>query len=86
MKKKTTLGATDMRKEYDFSKGVRNPYIKKLKKEIRLSVQNETLEYFKSLASETGIPYQRLIDLFLQQCAENRMTPSFFTKRPNVQS
>jgi len=65
-----------MRKEYDFSASVKNPYTKKLKKQITIRIENETIEYFKELASETDIPYQKLINIFLRNCAQNKMKPT----------
>jgi predicted DNA binding CopG/RHH family protein len=67
-----------MRKEYDFSKmkGRKNPYAKKLKKQITLRVGVDVLEYFKGLAEETGIPYQNLIDMYLRDCALSKKRPS----------
>ena len=59
-----------MRKEYDFSKSKRNPYAKKLKKQITIRIEEGTIKYFKHLASEIGIPYQNLINLYLSDCAE----------------
>jgi len=59
-----------MRKSYDFSKARRNPYAKKLKKQVTIRLDVETLEYFKDLSGETGIPYQTLINLYLRECAE----------------
>ena len=63
-----------MRKEYDFSKmkGRRNPYAKKLKKQVTLRLGVDVIEYFKGLAQETGIPYQNLINLYLRDCAHTR--------------
>ena len=58
-----------MRKEYDFSKAKKNPYTKKLKKQITIRIDENTITYFKSLAQETGIPYQSLINLYLTDCA-----------------
>jgi len=65
-----------MRSEYDFSKSIKNPYTKKLKKQITIRLENDTVEYFKELAKETDIPYQKLINLFLKDCAENKKKPS----------
>ena len=65
-----------MRSEYDFSNSVKNPYNKKLKKQITIRLENETIEYFKKLAVETDIPYQKLINLFLHDCAKQQMKPS----------
>jgi predicted DNA binding CopG/RHH family protein len=58
-----------MRKEYDFSKSVKNPYAKLLKKQVTLRLGVDVIDYFKKLAEETGVPYQNLINLYLQDCA-----------------
>jgi predicted DNA binding CopG/RHH family protein len=62
-----------MKKEYDFSKlrEVKNPYVGK-KKAVGINLSPEVLDYFKGLAEETGLPYQRLIDLYLLDCAKKR--------------
>ena len=58
-----------MKKEYDFSDSVKNPYAKHLKKQVTLRLGIDVISYFKDLAEETGIPYQNLINLYLQDCA-----------------
>ena len=58
-----------MRKEYDFSKGRRNPYAARLKRQVTIRLDEQTIEYFKGLAQELGIPYQTLINLYLRDCA-----------------
>ena len=58
-----------MRKHYDFSKGKRNPYAKRLKQQITIRLDKPTIEYFKNLAEEIGVPYQTLINLYLRDCA-----------------
>ena len=58
-----------MRKEYDFSKSVKNPYAKYLKKQVTLRLGTDVIDYFKELAEETGVPYQNLINLYLRDCA-----------------
>jgi predicted DNA binding CopG/RHH family protein len=58
-----------MRKEYDFSKAKKNPFARRLKKQITIRINSEAIDYFKSMAEETGIPYQNLIDLYLLDCA-----------------
>ena len=60
-----------MRKEYDFSKSIKNPYASKLKQQISIRIDKETINYFKQLASQTGIPYQNLINLYLKDCAQS---------------
>jgi len=60
-----------MKKEYDFSKMKprRNPYVKLLKQTVTIRLDRETVEYFKSLARKSGLPYQSLINLYLRDCA-----------------
>ena len=65
-----------MRDDYDFSKSTKNPYAKKLKKQVTIRLDEGTLDYFKELAEDTGIPYQTLINLFLRDCAEAKKRPS----------
>jgi len=70
-----------MRKEYDFSKAKPNPYAARLKKPVTIRLDAPTIEYFKSLAGETGIPYQTLINLFLRECAMARRKPAVRWRR-----
>lgn len=65
-----------MKKHYDFSKAKRNPYARRLKKQITIRLEKRTLEYFKGLAEDTGIPYQTLINLYLRDCASSNKKPS----------
>jgi predicted DNA binding CopG/RHH family protein len=58
-----------MRREYDFSKGRRNPYAAKLKRPVTIRLDEATIEYFKAMAAESEIPYQTLINLYLRECA-----------------
>ncbi len=60
-----------MRRNYDFSKGEKNPYASRLKKQVTIRLDEGTITYFKDLADETGIPYQTLINLYLRDCAQN---------------
>jgi len=59
-----------MRKHYDFSESIPNPYAQKLKKQITIRLDEDTIEYFKGMADEKGIPYQSLINLYLRDCAQ----------------
>ncbi len=61
-----------MKAEYDFSNAKKNPYIKKLKKQITIKIDNDTIDYFKEQAEISGIPYQTLINLYLADCAANK--------------
>jgi len=62
-----------MRKEYDFSKlkGRKNPYARRLKKQITIRMGVDIIEYFKGMSSDTGIPYQNLINLYLRDCVQS---------------
>lgn len=62
----------NMREEYDFSTAKKNPYAKRLKKQITINIDAETVEYFKAMSSHSGIPYQTLINLYLADCAANK--------------
>ena len=61
-----------MKKEYDFSNAEKNPYAKKLKKQITINIDSSTIDFFKELSADTGIPYQTLINLYLTDCAEQK--------------
>ena len=61
-----------MKKEYDFSKGRRNPYAKLLKRPVTIRLDQATIAYFKKLADDSEIPYQTLINLYLRDCASSR--------------
>ncbi len=65
-----------MRKSYDFSNSVKNPYAKRLKRQVTIRLDEETVDYFKRLAAESGIAYQVLINLFLKDCAAEKRKPS----------
>ena len=61
-----------MKAEYDFSEAKKNPYAKQLKRRVTIRLDGPTVDYFKDLAEETGIPYQTLINLYLRDCAESK--------------
>ena len=69
MKKKEMLD------EYDFSHSRKNPYVNRLKKSITIRLDSDTIDYFKKLSEESGIPYQTLINQFLTQCAKEEKKP-----------
>lgn len=64
-----------MRKNYDFSKAVRNPYAKRLKRQLTIRLDEDTIAYFQDLAGEMSLPYQTLINMYLRDCAETRKRP-----------
>ncbi|KAE9536766.1 antitoxin [Ursidibacter arcticus] len=63
-----------MKEEYDFSKGVKNPYSTalKTKKVVTIRIEDETIDYFKKLSNEVNLPYQTLINLYLKDCVEQQ--------------
>ena len=61
-----------MRDHYDFSDSVPNPYPKRLKKQITIRLDEETLNYFKAMAQDKDIPYQTLINLYLRDCVASQ--------------
>ena len=62
-----------MKKEYDFSKmrEIKNPYASK-KKAVGINLSPTVIDYFKKLAAETNLPYQKLIDLYLLDCVRHQ--------------
>ena len=64
-----------MRKEYDFSQSRANPYAKRFKRQITIRLDAETVDYFKKIAADMGMPYQNLINLFLRDCAATKRRP-----------
>lgn len=61
----------DMQEEYDIKNlnPRKNPYAERLKKQMPVNIDRSVIAYFKNLASDTGIPYQNLINLYLADCA-----------------
>ena len=63
-----------MREEYNINElnPRKNPYAGQLKKQITINIDGSTIDYFKSQAESSGIPYQTLINLYLRDCATNQ--------------
>lgn len=60
-----------MRNECDFATSAKHPYTSRHKKQITIRLDEECVEYFKTISEEMGIPYQSLINLYLRDCAES---------------
>ena len=62
-----------MKPEYDLSKmkSRKNPYAAKLKKPVSMRLSEDVVDYFKVMATEAGVPYQSLINLYLRDCVMN---------------
>jgi len=61
-----------MRARYDFTESVKNPYLRKTKRQVTIRLDADTIDYFKGLAAQSGIPYQNLINLYLRDCAAEK--------------
>ena len=63
-----------MREEYDIENlnPRKNPYSKMLKKQITINIDNDTVDFFKEQSTESGIPYQTLINLYLSDYAKHK--------------
>ena len=70
-RERNTYEGTDMRDHYDFSESVKSPYAKKLKKQVTIRLDEDTVAYFKNLAEQKDLPYQSLINLYLRDCAQS---------------
>lgn len=60
-----------MKKNYDFSKAVKNPYAKRLKRQLTIILDEETIAYFQNMAEDLAIPYQTLMNMYLRECADS---------------
>ena len=72
-----------MRAEYDFSNGVKNPYVRPKKTAVTIRLDQATVDYFKSLSSEVALPYQTLINSFLTDCARRKIKPNIVWNQPS---
>ena len=69
-----------MREEYDFSNAIKNPYAQKLKAEkqqVTINLNTSTITYFKNMSAQTNIPYQNLINLYLDECVREEKKLKF---------
>ena len=42
------------------------------KKQVTMRLEEEVIDYFKSMSERAGIPYQSLINLYLKDCVRSR--------------
>lgn len=63
-----------MKEEYDIENlnPRKNPYSKRLKKQITINIDMDTVDFFKKQSEESGIPYQTLMNLYLADCAKHK--------------
>jgi uncharacterized protein (DUF4415 family) len=58
-----------MKKEYDFSKGVRGKFYRKSKIQKTIRFDEDVLKFFLEMSEDVGIPYQTLINMSLRKFA-----------------
>ena len=65
-----------MKAEYDLSqmKSRKNPYASKLKRSVTIQLGEDVVGYFKEMSESSGVPYQSLINLYLQDCVRKHRT------------
>ena len=68
-----------MRDNYDIEKlnPRKNPYAPKLKQQVTMNMKVSTVSYFKEMAEESGVPYQILINIYLDDCVRKGLRVQF---------
>lgn len=68
-----------MREEYNIEvlNPRKNPYAKAVKKPITMNVSVSTIDYFKNMSEESGIPYQILMNYYLDECVREQKRIQF---------
>lgn len=70
-----------MREEYDIKNlnPRKNPYADKNKKkqQVTMNMNVSTVTYFKEISFESGVPYQVLINMYLDQCVKEKKKLQF---------
>jgi len=56
-----------MKKEYDFSKGVRGKFYRPNKVQKTIRLDQDVLDFFQKLGAQNSIPYQTLINITLKK-------------------
>ncbi len=69
-----------MKKEYNFTNAKPNPYAARLRRQISIRLNVDTIEYFKKTAQDVGVPYQKLINMYLSDCAAKKIKPTLVWK------
>jgi len=63
-----------MKAEYDFSKGIKNPYYARLHKEMTVSLDLYLIERLEKLAAENGVSVQCVINRILNEYMHEKKT------------
>lgn len=57
--------------------GARNPYYEKLTEEVTVRLSKDAIKYFEGLAKEKQVSFNRIVDIYLCECMENKREPHF---------
>lgn len=68
-----------MKDEYDIKalNPRKNPFSKSAKKAITMNINVTTIQYFKDMSEETGIPYQTIMNYYLDECVKEKKKLQF---------
>lgn len=58
-----------MKKEYNFSKGIRGKFYRMQKVQKTIRLDRDVVDFYQKMAKQNGIPYQTLINLTLKKFA-----------------
>ncbi|MCR6570396.1 BrnA antitoxin family protein [Campylobacter insulaenigrae] len=73
-KRKNNTRIKNEKKEIDFKNAIRNPYVnKESKRQITINLNGNVIDYFKEMAKKKGVPYQILINIFLNDCVNKKL-------------
>ena len=61
--------------EEDFKWAVSKKQLDSARKQTTIRLKQSTILYFQALSNQVGIPYQTLINLFLDNCAKEKLVP-----------
>ena len=73
---KTPQTYDEMPELADLSSAIPYKAFKEAKKQTTIRLKASTVFYFQQMAQKTGIPYQTLINMYLDDCAVNQRTIS----------
>jgi len=59
--------------EKDFERAIPLQNFLEAKKSITIRLKASTLYYFQQMSNDTGVPYQTLINMYLDDCAQKKL-------------
>lgn len=71
---KTLHDDFELKKEYDFSKGIRGRFYKPHKISTTIRLDDDVILYFKKISSEQKIGYQTLLNSALREYIHNHIS------------